>query len=1033
MVTLADQVQSLVGQASPATVPSGVLLWFGSTDLPDGAQPPDGSTAAPTPLAPGAWAGTYLRLVGGDLGRALPSLQRVQARAAQPGQPVPLAIASVAFDRPTADIVSAVTQAARQGVAAQLPASITDAICPAETTIVTALLADQWHRPTPAHRGRTVQLVVLPELLITNIGDAGLTEIAIDSGAGFVDTAPGSTLTVHVGPDVASLVLTVRCRSAAGVRYAACTLAITDDAVPPAPDETWQLRPATGNPGHAFVFRSTVFPSGPGDPMHRPILLAEGWPGGYAPAQLAEAMGQHGLLERLLANGHDVVMVGFDKGIDSIQSNAGVIAAAIHQAGQRTADRLVVGGLSMGGLVARYALLQMEHAGVDHGADVYLSLDSPHGRGAYTTVVGQWLVNNFTALSPAYAGLKFLIFSPSNLQFIGLIEQDGVVAPHASRLALLDELHHMGDHPTKLVKLAIACGRGTGNSEPPATQPVLAWHSDGLADITLLPMPAGGPTTIASGRTLAVPTAAPHPLVVTSEACWETVPGSLNVLNQTVTSVVTSLGCPVTTNFGVSSSMPTVSALDAAVGLNDPIPPPGSGASPFDDYLCATTDQLHLQFTPEHVDWLIDRIERHQPVRVPTTKGAAMTDAPTMAPSFNPNDPSFIADPYPTFAWYRDHLPVAQLELVPGMPATTATWVFRDEDVRHVLTDTDTFVKRVDMPPADPTKPPAPPSVFGSLGVLPPGLLSSDPPRHSVVREAVEPSFTAAIAQAAEFAEQAVADQLQHLASTRRFEVVQDYALVVPSTVLLRVLGLPSQHLPILQGWVQSVATAHNITMPLAQQAYGGVCAMAMRTYYDALVAENQGKSGPGMLGGVCQHLGSDLQLHDVQAVMSDMLVAGYLTTTYLISTGIRSLLSNPDQLAALRADPSLLPSAVEEMLRFDSPAQLLDRLVAQPTTLGGVALDRGAHLVLSIGSANHDPQRFTNPDMFDISRDDTTQIGFGDGIHTCIGAPLARIVAPIAIKGLLTLDDLRIDGLAQWQPDPYLRGLVSLPVAYGP
>lgn len=207
---------------------------------------------------------------------------------------------------------------------------------------------------------------------------------------------------------------------------------------------------------------------------------------------------------------------------------------------------------------------------------------------------------------------------------------------------------------------------------------------------------------------------------------------------------------------------------------------------------------------------------------------------------------------------------------------------------------------------------------------------------------------------------------------------------------------------------------------------------MAMRTYYDALVEENQGNHGPGMLGGICEHIGRDLQLHDVQAVMSDMLIAGYLTTSYLISTGIRSLLSNPDQLALLRNDLSLLPKAIEEMLRFDPPAQLLDRVVAVPTTLGGVALDRGTHLVVAINSANHDPQRFSDPETFDITREDTTQIGFGDGIHTCIGAPLARIVAPIAIKGLLTLDGLRLDGIAQWQPDPYLRGLVNLPVAYG-
>jgi cytochrome P450 len=269
------------------------------------------------------------------------------------------------------------------------------------------------------------------------------------------------------------------------------------------------------------------------------------------------------------------------------------------------------------------------------------------------------------------------------------------------------------------------------------------------------------------------------------------------------------------------------------------------------------------------------------------------------------------------------------------------------------------------------------------------------------------------------------------LSGTRRIELVQDFALPVPAMVLAEVLGLPANDMSILIQWVEAVATAHNITQPPSVLGFGGICAMAMRTYYDALVTENQTQSGGGMLAGVCSHIGEDLTLHDVEAVMSDMLVAGFLTTTYLISTGIRSLLAHPDQADAIRADPSLLPAAIEEMLRFDSPAPLLDRQVAVPTTLGGVSLQPGARVVAAVASANRDPQAFENPDVFDVRRVDTTQLGFGDGIHYCIGAPLARLVAPAAIAGLLKLPNLRINGIEQWQPDPYLRGLTSLPMAY--
>ncbi len=397
--------------------------------------------------------------------------------------------------------------------------------------------------------------------------------------------------------------------------------------------------------------------------------------------------------------------------------------------------------------------------------------------------------------------------------------------------------------------------------------------------------------------------------------------------------------------------------------------------------------------------------------------------------TFDPNSPAFIAEPYPTFAWFREHLPVASLSLVPGK-VPPATWVFANADVRRVLEETDTFLKRASGPGAPPSGPTPP--VFGTLGALPPGLLSSDPPRHAEVRDAVEPSFTAAIAQAGALAEHAVEQTLAALAQTRRIELVHDFALPVPSMVLAQVLGLPVTDLTVLSNWVQAVATSHNITQPAAVLGMGATCAMALRTYYDGMIVENSHQSGGGMLAGVCEHIDQGLDRRDVQSIMSDMIIAGFLTTTYLISTGIRTLLAHPEQADAVRHDPTLLTGAIEEMLRFDAPAQLLDRQVGVPTIIGGVALQPGARVVAAVGSANRDASAFENPDCFDIHRVDTTHLGFGDGIHHCIGAPLARIVAPAAIAGLLRLDNLRINGIEQWQPDPYLRGFTSLPMAYG-
>ncbi len=187
------------------------------------------------------------------------------------------------------------------------------------------------------------------------------------------------------------------------------------------------------------------------------------------------------------------------------------------------------------------------------------------------------------------------------------------------------------------------------------------------------------------------------------------------------------------------------------------------------------------------------------------------------------------------------------------------------------------------------------------------------------------------------------------------------------------------------------------------------------------------------MFGAVAESVkNGEMGRADAIAVMDNLTLAGYITTTFLIGTGIRNLLSAPDQLAALRNDPTLIAPAVEEMLRFDAPAQIVSRVTTEEVVLSDVTLPTGTRVNVVLGSANRDPETYPDPDTFDITREDPTQLAFGGGIHECIGAPLARITTPAAILALLQLDNLRIDGTAQWQTDPYLRGTTSVPMAYG-
>lgn len=359
-----------------------------------------------------------------------------------------------------------------------------------------------------------------------------------------------------------------------------------------------------------------------------------------------------------------------------------------------------------------------------------------------------------------------------------------------------------------------------------------------------------------------------------------------------------------------------------------------------------------------------------------------------------------------------------------------AWWVFAAEDVVTVLEDTDTYRKHASSATSGP---PAPGSGVFGMGGLPSGLFGSDPPRHTEVRGVLEPLLLAAITDAPTVAQTVADDLLAKLVGTNQMELVDDYALPLPSSVLFTIMGIPSDHWPVLVQWVQAIATAHDSTQPPAIRMMGATCSMALDTYLAEWVLQHRaGNPVTGLLGGMCDAVDrGDLTGEDIQVVGNDLLVAGYLSTTFLIGTGVRHLLENPDQLVVLRERPDRIHDAVEEMLRIDAPAQLVDRVVATDTTLRGVALTSGDKVTAVLGSAGRDPSAFADPDRFDIDRDDRAQRSFGAGIHHCVGAPLVRLVAPVAIASLVSLPDLAIAGLPQWQTDPYLRAMTNIPLSF--
>lgn len=393
---------------------------------------------------------------------------------------------------------------------------------------------------------------------------------------------------------------------------------------------------------------------------------------------------------------------------------------------------------------------------------------------------------------------------------------------------------------------------------------------------------------------------------------------------------------------------------------------------------------------------------------------------------FDPHSPDFIADPYPTFRNFREHAPVHPVE------PYGRYWVFRYEDCAKVLSEPEVWVKKGVAQHAH--------GPYGMMSSFPENLFQSDPPLHTQLRQLLEPLIDAIVERAPQLA-RAFAEPL--LAAARKqghVELIAEYALPLPSSVLFTLLGIPNEgeHQWVwagLMAWQAKIVAGHDVTRPVDVQATAGDCLMALNSFFEGmLVGRARGSElQEGLLAQMCEAFeNAGLSPQQIQICACDLVIAGYITTTFIIGTGVRNLLLHPEQMQKLREDPSLVHAALEEMLRFDGPVQMLDRCAATDTEVGGQQFKAGDTVSTVIGSADRDPGRFAHPERFDIGRPSTTHFGFGGGIHECIGAPLVRKVAPVALEALLAeFPELAIDGPVQWQTDPYLRALTALPLRF--
>lgn len=371
-------------------------------------------------------------------------------------------------------------------------------------------------------------------------------------------------------------------------------------------------------------------------------------------------------------------------------------------------------------------------------------------------------------------------------------------------------------------------------------------------------------------------------------------------------------------------------------------------------------------------------------------------------------------NPYPAYEQLRSQTPVFN-------DPTSGLWVALDYDsVKRVLTDHELFSSRLG------------PALW---------MIFLDPPKHTKLRALISQAFTPkSIANLEPRIVQLCHQLLEPLLERDEIDLVADFSAHLPMLVISEMLGLPPADEPQFWRW-------NEVILNMSYNFSGGADAVGVKDAFNAATAEMndylgallaERRSGPK--GDLLTRLlqaevdGERLSQEDILGFFQGLLVAATETTTNLINNAILCLIENPGQSEKLRAVPGLLPSAIEEALRYRSPLQWMFRVTRQDVELHGCRIPAGKIILAMIGAANRDPKQFPEPDRFDITRDPNPHIAFGHGVHFCLGAVLARMEARVALDHLLkSIEQIELAGSKNWEPRKglHVHGPVKLPLKF--